>query len=145
MKKLMVVLFAVVALSVSSLSSYAGDFRVFGMDKDDNGNYSWSNYDLVFGVCSYKELGDRPDILNNATMGTYFQVPMVEYGNTRINFGVVFPFVEARRTRPEFSISHIFGGYLGLPKCLPLEVGAYWAASPWVGVGAQLGIFKVQF
>ena len=142
MKKCIGILVVLLGLVVSS---FGDNVKMLGFVKDENGNFAWSDYDLTFGVCSYREAGSRLDCISGAKMGSYFQVPLAQYGATRANFGVVYPFVEFRRTRPEFSVSHLVGKDFKFPDWMPLEVGAYWAVSPWVGWGAQLGLVRIKF
>jgi hypothetical protein len=126
-------------------SSFGGDFKVFGFSKDDNGSFSWSDYDITMGMCSYKENSIRFDARDNTELGSYIQIPMVQDGNARISVGIVFTLFDTKRSRPEFSVSYLLGEKMGLPKWMPLEIGAYWAVSPWNVVGGQVGLLKVDF
>lgn len=126
-------------------SSFGGDLKVFGFSKDDNGNFSWSDYDITMGICSYKENSIRSDARDNVEWCSYFQMPMVQDGNARMSVGIVLTLFDTKRSRPEFSVSYLLGEKMGLPKWMPLEVGAYWAVSPWNVVGGQVGLLKVDF
>ena len=135
----------IVLLSLT-ISTFAGDFNIFGFEKNDKGFYTWSeDNNMIVGICSYKERSNREDTKDYTSLGSYLQFPIIELKNAQINFGVIYPFVDAKRIRPEFSVSYLFGKLLNCPDWIPLEVGAYWAMSPWNAKGFQLGLVAIKF
>jgi hypothetical protein len=142
MKKYIVCLAVLLGLSIPS---FGGNLKIMGYERNANGDFSWSNYDVVFGFCSYREVSGRLDNISYTAPASYFQIPLMQYGANRVNMGIVCPFFDTRRTRPEFSISHLLGEDFGLPSWMPLEIGGYWAASPWGVFGGQLGLLRIKF
>ena len=136
---------SVMCACVSTQGASEEKLKFLGFQGNDKGNMSWSGLELVGGVCSYAEGSERLDNISGTRLAEYVQVPVVVAGKTKMNFGVVFASFDMRRTRPEFSLSHDCGGYLGLPAWMPLEIGAYAAMSPWMAWGGQVGLLSLKF
>ena len=121
-------------------SSFGGEIKFLGFT-----NNWWSNFEITAGLCSYKETSNRLDNNDGVDVASYIQFPVVQYNSVRINAGYVMPSTEFRRSRPELSVSHLFGEDLSLPSEIPLEIGVYVAISPWEAWGIQFGLIRMEF
>ena len=143
--KLIISLF--VMLFATSL--FASDIKILGFKKNEVGNYEYTDCYLSLGISSYTECSSRLDNSSSLTTSYFMQFPVVEYNDTRINFGVVVPNIEMRRTRPEFSVSYSLRQFVRTwfnpPAWVPFEAGVYVAMSPWQAFGVQLPLVRVNF
>ena len=128
-------------------STWAKDVKVFGYSRSE-GVEDWGDIDPTFGVAYYWDV----DV---DCMAYYAQIPIVKYRFIRINFGIIVPvgkdeitdhsYYYEWKTRPEFSVSCLWGEMLELPSWMPLETGAYVAVGAYSGMGLQLGLLRIVF
>jgi len=106
---------------------------LLGFQKGDDGY----NYELHVstGVAWYHDhrqyqaaIGYQPDAVD--TLALYIQTPIASYLGMDICFGGISPLGYVERTRPEFSLDKTLGN---------IEMGIYWAMSPYSAFGAMVG------
>ena len=123
----------------------AADVRVFGYSSADQ--TSWKDIDPTFGVAWYTDVDfykNLPDDRNDY-LAFYAQIPMVEYDDARLTFGVIAP-PNSDRIRPTLGVSYIVGDAIhAIPDWLPLEVGAYVSLGSYKGYGLQFGLLRLKF
>ena len=123
--------------------------RVLGYSRSE-GVEEFNDIDPTAGVAYYWDV----DV---DSFAYYAQIPIVKYDFMRINFGVIVPIGKDElvdsdhsyyyewKTRPEFSVSCLWGNKLGMPEWMPLETGAYVAVGAYEGRGFQLGLLRLNW
>lgn len=118
----------------------SNDIWVLGM-----GGAKTNQYFITSGLCSYTENSNRQDNEEHTKAAIYIQLSVGRFKDIYANFGIVSPLFDiSKRTRPQFSLSYPLGNKIGLPSYIPLDVGAYWAVSPWDVYGFQCSIIKIK-
>jgi len=134
MKKLII---ASLVLLLSTGIVTATELRFLGQSKTA-GIYDWSDVDPIIGIASFE--GKNIDGL-----AYYAHTPIVKYGNTRINFGVIASTeTDDDWVRAEFSVSYLWTDALNLPPWIGLETGVY-CVTTYDAWGFQLGLLRLNW